>query len=123
MASIIKDMYSPYIQDTNWVDKISDKIFGTNKVANANMLNNYELQKAVNINKYNWNKEGMLMSGINPLVGSGNLSGVSSSQASSMQNGDPGYLAGSFLELADMLNPVKVIKEVKNTVKDLLDIF
>lgn len=120
---MVQDVFKPNLQNSTFGDKLSDKFLGTNKVHNINMLNNYELQKAVNLNKYNWNKEGMISAGINPLISSGGLSGVSQSQAQSNQSGDAGYLGEFISSVIDELNPVKQIREMKSMVKSMFHIF
>lgn len=102
-------MYKPNLQNTNLGDKFSDFWLGTNNSGVKDVLNqmelakwtaniNYDLQEAVNTNKYNWNKEGMIKAGINPLISSSNLGAVS--QSSNIQqptfslNNSFGALAG-----------------------------
>ncbi len=42
------------------------------------------MEKAVNINKFNWNKQGMVQAGINPLLNTQGLNGVSQAPTSKM---------------------------------------
>lgn len=120
----VKDMYEPNIQQSSFGDKMSDKFLGTNKVHNINMLNNYELQKAINLNKFNWNKQGMLSAGINPLSATSQLGGVSQSQAQSSQSTDPGLFGNMALntvkDILNIINPVEQFKEFKSLVKSKL---
>ncbi len=116
---MIQDILTPNLKSASFGDALSDKFLGTNKVNQVQTMNNYELQKAVNLNKYGWNVEGMKAAGINPLANSGGLNGVASSQASDEQNGN-GYFVRSILELADALNPLKQLKEAKEFVKNLI---
>lgn len=117
---MIKDILTPDLKNATFADKISDKFLGTNRVNNIKTMNDYNLQKAINVNKYQWNKEGMIASGINPLANSAGLNGVSTSQAQDQQNQSLGYLGDQMLAVVDMLNPIKQIKEIKSFVKDLL---
>lgn len=119
----VKDMYSPNIQNSNLGDKLSDSILGTNRVHNINMSNNYELQKAVNVNKFNWNKQGMISAGINPLAAASQLGGVSNSQAQSSQSTDTfigDYILETVKDMLDSVNPVKQLKEFKKLVQSKL---
>lgn len=116
---MIKDLLTPNLKSASFGDALSDKFLGTNRVNQVQTMNNYELQKAVNVNKFNWNKEGMIQAGINPLANSGGLNGVAASQASDEQNGN-GYFVRSILELADAFNPLKQLKEAKEFIKNLI---
>ncbi len=117
---MIKDILTPNLKSSSLGDKLSDKFLGTNRVNQIHTMNNYELQRAINVNKFNWNKEGMIQAGINPLANSGMLNWISSSQAQDEQNPSLGYLGDQVMEVIDMLNPIKQLKELKSFVKDLL---
>lgn len=117
---MVKDIYNPNIQSPTFGQQLQDRFFGTNNVQRVSMNNNYEYQKAINVNKYQWNKEGMIASGINPLANTSGLNGVSTSQAQDLGNYSLGYLGDMFFEVVDMLNPIKQLKELKSFVKDLL---
>lgn len=113
---MVKDLFTPNLQSSSYSDKMSDKWLGTNNVSNINMSNNYELQKAVNLNKYSWNVQGMKAAGINPLMATNQLGGVSSSQSSSQQSGETGLLSQVF----DVLNPGTLLQDVKDIIKNVL---
>lgn len=74
------DPYTPHFQTTNFGDSFTDFLGITNNKAKKQAANNIEVAKAINMNKYTWNKEGMLAAGINPLIASSNLGSVSTGQ-------------------------------------------
>lgn len=111
---MVQDVFTPNIQEPTRADKLSDKWHGTSIVATKNMLNNMELQKAINVNKYAWNKEGMIQAGINPLMNTTSLGSISNSQAQSSYNGN----VGVFADLLD--EPLKIIKKVAYKLIDKL---
>lgn len=129
-------MYKPNFKTSNIVDKLSDKYLGTNRVNQIQYYNNmeqqkhqanlnYELQKAVNTNKYEWNKQGMISAGINPLAASNNISNVSSSQGqintgAPQENRDMGYLMNTLNKVIDFLNPANWLEDAKEIVKNRL---
>lgn len=117
---MVKDKFDLELQNSSLGDKLSDKFLGTNNVANKNMINNYNLQKAINLNKYSWNVEGMRASGINPLANSSQLGNVSSSQSTSDQSGDPGFFVNEVLDTMKQLSPSTQIKETRKLVHDIL---
>ncbi len=117
---MIKDNYTPNIKDSNIWDKLSDKWLGTNKVHNTNLNNNYELQKAININKYGWNMEGMMASGINPMMASGNLSNIAASGAQSSQSQNEGLILGELSNIFKELSPSTMIREMRSFAKSFL---
>lgn len=119
---MVKDVLSPEIKTPSGLQKLSDKFLGTNYVNSINTVNDYNLQKAVNVNKYSWNLEGMKAAGINPIAaGASALSSNTGSQASSNSSGDLGALGNeAFSFVKDVLktaNPANAIKELKNVIK------
>lgn len=79
-----QDLYNPDLQNTNIGDSLSDTFLGTNNKEMKNITNSYELDKAKTINKFGWNKQGMVDAGINPLINPQGLNGVSSGSSSNM---------------------------------------
>nr|WEW54518.1 MAG: hypothetical protein [Microvirus Sku211] len=107
----VKDVYAPSYSSTNFGDQMSDAWLGTNKVSQKDMLNSLEQQKATALNKYEWNKQGMLSAGINPLM---NPSGLNSADASPSSPSPRGTKLGKAMER--VLD--KTFKIVEEKVKD-----
>nr|WEY17974.1 MAG: hypothetical protein [Microvirus Sku120] len=137
-------MYNPQFQTTNfkqtsWAERASDRLFGTNYQGRADAENReqaqitanknaYEMQQAVNMNKYSWNVQGMQAAGINPLAASGSVGSLGSANqgtsAGGMDQGGLGEFANGLIDgVKDMLHeisPATMLRDAKSLVKDLL---
>lgn len=103
--------YIPNTLTASWTDKLSDRFLGTNKVNQINAHNQYEFQKATNINKYSWNMQGMVQAGMNPLLNAGATNTVANSQANGAFN------TANTGELLDY--SIQLIKEIGKTSRDI----
>lgn len=115
----IQDVLTPNLQNASLGDHLSDKFLGTNKKNNIETMNNYELQKAINVNKYAWNAQGMKAAGINPIAAPSQLGNVATSQAEDKQ-GDGGFLVNEVLDTLKALSPSSTIKEMRKLKKEFV---
>lgn len=128
--------YTPNFVNSNLADKLSDKWLGTNNQSQIDFHNqleankstasmNYEIQKSINENKYQWNIEGMTKAGINPMMMTGNLANTASGTpisniSAAQQNRNSGvldYFNDIFNYAFDSMNPKKLKEEAKELVK------